>query len=146
MNMNPICIMLVDDNLDDNFFHERAIRQNNPANVVIAKTSALEALDCLKSTDPADMHPDLIFLDINMPAMNGWEFLEAYNLLDKSLKSRAIVVMLTTSANPDDVAKAKTWSCVSEYRTKPLTQFVVKDLIERYFSGPGVRADDVRGR
>ena len=146
MSRRALCVMLVDDNRDDNFFHERAIKQNNPGNIVISETSAVAALDYLKSTNPADTHPDLIFLDINMPAVNGWEFLEAYNRLDKHLQSRAVVVMLTTSANPDDVAKAKTWSCVSEYRIKPLTQLVMKDLIEKYFNGPGDAKDGVQGR
>ena len=132
-----ICILLIDDNSDDNFFHERAIKKNNPAHIVISKTSGSEALAHLRSTNPADKHPDLIFLDINMPAMNGWEFLGIYNGLDENLKSRAIVIMLTTSANPDDVAKAKTWNCVSEYRTKPLSQPVLDDVFERYFKGLG---------
>ena len=58
--------------------------------------------------------------------MNGWEFLEEYNRLDKELQSRAIIIMLTTSQNADDVAKAKTWSFVSDYITKPLTKEKMK--------------------
>src|SRR5687768_7642245 len=93
------CIMLVDDNHDDNFFHERAIKKNNLESIVITKNSGKEALEYLKSkTDP---HSDLIFLDINMPGMNGWEFLKEYNLLDKELQSGAVIIMLTTSDNSD---------------------------------------------
>jgi len=125
--------MLVDDNEHDNFFHERAIENNNPATIVIKKETGVEALDYLKSKKVSDTHPDLIFLDINMPHMNGWEFLDAYKLLDKELQSRAIIIMLTTSGNPDDIEKAKSWSSVAEFITKPLTKEMLKEITDRYF-------------
>ncbi len=146
MNQRAICVMLVDDNRDDNFFHERAIKKNNPATIVVSKNTAREALEYLKSKKEEDTHPDLIFLDINMPGVNGWEFLEEYNRLDKELQSRAVVIMLTTSSNPDDMAKAKVWSCVSEYRIKPLTHDVVKELIAKYFHGNGLEKGAVLAR
>ena len=77
--------------------------------------------------------PDLIFLDINMPGMNGWEFLEEYNKLDKEIQSRVMVIMLTTSDNPDDSMRAKTWGFVSDYITKPLTKERLKDIIDAHF-------------
>jgi CheY-like chemotaxis protein len=126
--------MLVDDNRNDNFFHEREIKKNNQSTIVISKSSGMEALDYLKSTkDSKEMVPDLILLDINMPGMNGWEFLKEYNRLDKDLQSRVIVIMLTTSDNPDDEAKAKKFSFVSEYITKPLTKETMEDIISKYF-------------
>ena len=126
--------MLVDDNPDDNFFHERVIRKSDAANIVIAKQTGMEALDYLKSKkDHNDTHPDLIFLDINMPRMNGWEFLEEYNKLDKRFHSHAIVVMLTTSGNPDDRMKAELLNGVSEFKTKPLTREMLAEILEKYF-------------
>jgi len=65
--------------------------------------------------------------------MNGWEFLREYNLLDEELKSRTIIVMLTTSDNPNDIAKAKKWSVVVEYITKPLTIEMMQEISNRYF-------------
>ncbi len=130
------CIMLVDDNPDDNFFHEREIKKSNLANNVVSKTTAMEGLEYLKSEkdNKTILHPDLIFLDINMPGMNGWEFLQEYSHLDKELQSRAIIIMLTTSENPDDEAKAKTWNFVSDYMTKPLTKEKMKNIIDKHFS------------
>ncbi len=127
--------MLVDDNPDDNFFHEREIKKANLAIIVIAKNSAIEALLYLKARKENNKpHPDLIFLDINMPAMNGWEFLQEYNQLGKELQSLAVIVMLTTSENPDDEAKARSWNFVSDYITKPLTKDIMTDAINKYFN------------
>jgi CheY-like chemotaxis protein len=134
MNKYLRCIMLVDDNQDDNFFHEREIKKNNLATIVIAKKTGLEALEYLKSKkDITHVQPDLIFLDINMPGMNGWEFLKEYNRLDKKLQSQVIIIMLTTSDNPDDETRSKTWNFVSDYITKPLTKEIMKDIIKKYF-------------
>lgn len=134
MNQKLRCIMLVDDNLHDNFFHEREIKKSNLATIVITKTTGLEAIEYLKSkNNNKDNQPDLIFLDINMPGMNGWEFLQEYNQLEKKLQSKVIIIMLTTSDNPDDEAKAKTWSFVSDYITKPLTKKIMEDIIKKHF-------------
>jgi CheY-like chemotaxis protein len=129
------CIMLVDDNHSDNFFHEREIKKQNPATIVISKNSGKEGLDYLKATNNTENTlPELIFLDINMPGMNGWEFLDAYHNLDKDIQSKVIVVMLTTSDNPDDEAKAKNWDFISDYITKPLTKEILEDIISKYFT------------
>jgi CheY-like chemotaxis protein len=97
--------------------------------------SAKEALDYLVSrNENKTPRPDLIFLDINMPGMNGWEFLHEYNKLDKQLQSRAIVIMLTTSENPDDQMKAKGINVVSDFKTKPLTVEMLEEVIDKYFS------------
>jgi CheY-like chemotaxis protein len=126
--------MLIDDNPDDNFFHEREIKKANGGNIVITKESGQEALEYLRSEkDTHDPHPDIIFLDINMPGMTGWEFLQEYDRLGKELQSRALIIMLTTSENPDDEARARAWSFVSDYITKPLTSALMDDIVKKYF-------------
>ncbi|MES2679642.1 MAG: response regulator [Bacteroidota bacterium] len=126
------CIMLIDDDEDDNFFHKREITDNDLADAVIVQDSATKALEYLKTKkNPLS---DLIFLDINMPRMNGWEFLTEYNKLDKELQSKAIIIMLSTSENPSDVAKAKSWDFVADYITKPLTKKLLEGVIDKYFN------------
>ena len=128
------CIMLVDDNKDDNFFHERVIRKNNNADIVIAEQSGMEALQYLKDKNlHKNAHPDLIFLDINMPGMNGWEFLEEYDKLGRELQSKIVVVMLTTSENPDDRIKAEALDLLADFKTKPLTKEILDEVIDKYF-------------
>ena len=125
--------MLVDDNPDDNFFHERVILKSNAANFVIAKQSGQEALEYLKNKHlHIDKHPDLIFTDINMPGMNGWEFLEEYKKLDKSLQGMAIVIMLTTSDNPEDKKRAIASNVSLDFKTKPLTKAMLEEIIDHY--------------
>ena len=127
--------MLIDDNKDDNFFHERAIRQLNVKTLIVTKNSGPEGLAYLKlQNDSEEPHPDLIFLDINMPGMTGWEFLDEYNKLDKKLQGLAIVIMLTTSDNAEDVTRSTTWNFVSDFVTKPLTREKMAVVSEKYFN------------
>lgn len=127
------CIMLIDDNKIDNFFHERVIRKSNAAKEIIAIESGQAALDYIKS-GKEKLQPELIFLDINMPGMDGWEFIEHYKQLDESLQKAMIVVMLTTSENPDDIARAKTEGLLSDFKSKPLTKEMLEDVITCFCS------------
>ena len=127
--------MLVDDNPDDNFFHEREIRKYNPVLIIISKSSGMDALNYLKSRKATkEILPDLIFLDINMPGMNGWDFLHEYNLLDDELQSQVVIIMLTTSDNPDDISRLKNYRFVSDYIIKPLVKDKIIDIINKYFT------------
>jgi CheY-like chemotaxis protein len=135
------CIMLVDDNPDDNFFHERVIRKNHFTDCVIKKESAVDALAYLKDKSMRlENRIDIIFLDINMPGMNGWEFLEEYNKLDKELQQGIVIVMLTTSESLEDKRKALRWNFASDFRTKPLTKEMMEEILEKYFNAAWISA------
>ncbi len=124
--------MLIDDDDDDNFFHKKEIMDNHLAESVIVQDSARKALEYLKfKTEPVS---DLIFLDINMPGMNGWEFLDEYQKLGKEQQSRAMIIMLSTSSNPKDKEKANSWDCVTDYITKPLTKQALETVIKKHFN------------
>ena len=126
--------MLVDNDPDDNFYSDWIIKRGDFANKVIAKESGKEALAYLREKKNSDkLHPDVIFLDINMPGMDGWGFIKEYEQIN-SKQSRSIVILLTTSNDPDEKAKAKTINSISEYRTKPLTKEMMHEIIETYFS------------
>lgn len=67
-----------------------------------------------------------------MPGMDGWEFLDKYNKLDKDIQSGIIVVMLTTSDNPETKARAMSWSSVIDYIAKPLTKEIMEIINNKY--------------
>lgn len=122
--------MLIDDNPHDNFFHSRVIEDCNAAKCIIVKEMAEDALHYLKSLEHnPGIKPDIIFLDINMPGMNGWEFLDEYKKLDKPLQSNMLVMMLTTSNNPEDDELAQKHGIPMGYRTKPLTEEMLKEVL-----------------
>jgi CheY-like chemotaxis protein len=128
------CILLVDDNEADNLFHSRTLRKADACNHVEVASNGQEALDYLqKCGDEAHPRPDLIFLDINMPGMNGFEFLEEYANLDPKLKSKAIVFMLTSSLMPEDSERAMKTGMVSDFLNKPLTIKTVHEILDRAF-------------
>lgn len=127
-------ILLIDDNEADNFLHERVIRKANCAEHIIAKESAIEALAYLQSAENGVFpQPDLIFLDINMPGMNGWEFLEEYDKLDKMQKARIVLVMLTTSLNQRDEEKSKEDTNIDNFMHKPLTNEMLVGVFREHF-------------
>lgn len=122
------CIMLVDDNKLDNFYHERVIRKHEAAQDVIAMPSAEEALHYLKNNNQPK--PQVIFLDINMPGMDGWEFIEEFKKLPQYVRDTMVVIMLTTSQNPDHEAQARVTGILSDFRSKPLTPKMLDEVIE----------------
>lgn len=129
------CILLIDDNEADNFIHELIINESNCTEKVISVQGGQEGLDLLKNNCANNLQqPDLIFLDINMPGMSGWEFLEEYAKLGESQKCKLVLVMLTTSLNPDDENRASKINAIKGYINKPLSRESLKEVLDIHFS------------
>ncbi|MCB0397900.1 MAG: response regulator [Flavobacteriales bacterium] len=127
-------ILLVDDNSFDNFYHQRIIEQSERANQVVERQTAAAALNYLKNLPPdPDQEPDLIFIDLNLPGMNGWEFVEAYRGLEGQLRKTAVLVILTSSNNPADIKRAAAQNTPLHFRTKPLTEEMLDEIVEMYW-------------
>jgi CheY-like chemotaxis protein len=132
------CVLLIDDDEPTNFLNKMIIEETGRVHEVKVVQSARDALEYLVGKNaPKQPTPELIFLDINMPAMDGWEFLERYALLSPEQKASIIVVMLTTSFNPEDEERARRINYISGYKNKPLTSEVMSELIDEYFTSKG---------
>lgn len=127
-------ILLVDDDDATNFIN-RMIIESSGLNVKINICyDGKEALDFLKGNcNPDKNDPGLIFLDINMPYMNGWEFLNEYEKLDDSCKVMKVLAMLTTSINPDDEEKARGYPQISSFMQKPLSKQQLLNIVDENF-------------
>ncbi|MEO5571554.1 MAG: response regulator [Bacteroidia bacterium] len=125
------CILLIDDDYEDNMFHKIIINEMDMCHRIDTVENGIEAITYLKKENQKP--PELIFLDINMPKMNGWEFLEQYKHLDATQKSKIVIMILTTSANPDDIKKAKEIQDLIGFETKPLSKEVLTEILNRHF-------------
>lgn len=123
-------IVLVDDDNSTNYLNKFVIERSSLVNEVITFVSPLEALDYFNNR-PDEEKGSLVLLDINMPIMNGWEFLKQYAIQNKKIEVDK-VVMLTSSIDPGDQLLAKENEFVSDMKSKPLTLRMVKELVNTY--------------
>ncbi|MEI9910383.1 MAG: response regulator [Bacteroidota bacterium] len=131
------CVLVIDDDEPTNFFTRMILEESGCTEHIKIVQSGQEALDYLLKSEAGNNaalypSPDLVFLDINMPAMDGWEFLNEYRKLN--VMSRIIVVMLTTSLFPEDKLKAAAMPEISGFENKPLTAEKVAAVLEKYFT------------
>jgi len=120
-------VMLIDDNEIDNLINQKMIEAASIAEHIYIHTGARSAIEFLRNLEKLDMEtknvmPEVIFLDIDMPLMDGFQFLDEFDKLSEGTKKKCKVVMLTSSINPQDVNKSKRYSYVKKYINKPLSQ------------------------
>ncbi len=129
--------MIIDDDEISGFIYGKIIEKSGVSeNHVKTFLKGQDALDFLsENISNIDDFPDLILLDINMPVMNGWEFLDKYsNDIWPRLNKKIILCMLSSSVNRDDINKANSYAQVDDYLSKPLTKEVLTNFINKHFS------------
>lgn len=127
-------VVLIDDDYATNFFHEIIVSESGLVNNYTFFSSTIDALIYFKNirnNDPSTL-PELVFLDINLPKMTGWEFLDEFKKLD--INPKPVFVMLSTSLNPADDIKANNNPLVLELIDKPLTKEYLNKLKSRVSS------------
>ncbi|TGE22734.1 response regulator [Hymenobacter metallicola] len=130
------CILLVDDDPTTNYLNRKLLERLAVTPQVRIASDGREALQVLAtSCTPPDAPacPTLIFLDVNMPGMNGIEFLKEYQQLPLYQQRAIVIVMLTTSMHPQDVARVEQLGVVAGFIGKPLTAEKVERLLRTQF-------------
>ncbi|MFD0963282.1 response regulator [Pseudofulvibacter geojedonensis] len=120
--MKLLKILLIDDDIMTNFINEKNLRKHFLNNEIKSFISAINALEyIISSFKENNTQKNLIFVDINMPKMDGWEFLDEYKKLPDDLKATNHIYMLSSTCNKNDIEKSKHYSSVKSFFTKPLT-------------------------
>ena len=132
-NTKFFSIMLVDDNEIDNLINQKMIEVSGICEKIFVHSGAKSAIEFLKNLEKLtavskEILPDVIFLDVDMPLMDGFQFLDQFEQLGEDVKSHCKIVMLTSSINPLDVNRAKESSYITKYINKPLTQDTLLSL------------------
>ncbi|GAB3318968.1 response regulator [Hymenobacter humi] len=127
-------ILLVDDDYTSNFLNAKLLQHLDPAVQVLTALNGQEALDVLRThcQPPTPGCPALVFLDINMPVMNGFEFLEAYQHLRGAQPQDVVIVVLTTSVSPRDMARIHDLP-INGFLSKPLTEEKIAQVLADNF-------------
>lgn len=122
-------VMLVDDNDTDNFISKRIIELAGYADRIEVKNSGKSALDYIKENQgQLGNIPDLIFLDINMPVVDGFVFLYEFAKFPETVRNKTKVVILSSSDNKRDIDKIVNNNHVINFITKPLTEVALEDI------------------
>jgi CheY-like chemotaxis protein len=124
-------ILLIDDDPIINMINDKIITRALPSARVSVYTHAGLALDRLRhwaESDPTQL-PDFIFLDINMPEVDGWEFLDGFLALPQTVQQKTFIIMLTSSIDISDIARSRTYKPVRDFLSKPLNSDNLHTLI-----------------
>lgn len=126
-------VMLIDDNEIDNLINQKMIEAADISETIYTHTGAKSAIEFLKNLEKLEsvaneILPEVIFLDIDMPLMDGFQFLDEFERLTAVTKEKCKIIMLTSSINPQDVNKSKNYTYVKKYINKPLSQDNLENL------------------
>lgn len=123
----PVCFktcLLIDDNYIDNFVTRKILEGSNFVEKIVIVRSAAEAIESLRN---GSIRPDVIFLDVRMPMMGGFEFLEEYEKIDID-KDSIKIFMLSSSLDPVDLRKSTDNKYITQFVHKPLTAEALEEL------------------
>lgn len=124
-------IYLIDDDNNVNFLNKTIIRHSDFAERVFEFRNGNDALNQLISSKDTGELPDIIFLDVNMPEMDGWRFMAEYEKLEIE---GPIVIMLTSSIDPKDRARANQLRDLKGFKSKPLSMGAIAELRSEFFA------------
>ena len=123
-------VLIIDDDPVSNFVTKLILKGSNKADVINECFDGQEGIDFIKKhySQPDVENIDFILLDLNMPILDGWQFLEEYNKMD--LHSKAKIYILSSSNYDEDIAKSKEYPIVQDYLVKPLRKDTINEILE----------------
>ena len=120
-------VMLIDDSKIDNFINSKVLELSEKADIIQVYNNPVLALEYLKKTD---IFPDIIFVDIYMPEMSGFDFLDEFSKLSVGKKKEIKVILLSSAYDNLEIEKLRRYSWLSGYVVKPLTYETLNTLVE----------------
>lgn len=134
MNNPNTSVLLIDDDKATNFFNSIMLTKHDFFQDVHAVQSGYDAITYLENTvKNGNTKPDLIFLDINMPGMNGWDFLTHFEKIDKHITKGIKIILLSTSSDPNEVRKSMIDYNVDDFICKPLSISLLDGVVEKHY-------------
>ena len=124
-------VLLVDDSYVDNLINRKMIQSNNFARTVTVIDSPIKALAHIQQCVDEETLPEVIFLDIRMPEMDGFQFLETMNNIPGVQQANLKIYMLSSSLDPEDLKQIAENNLVSKFISKPLTEKILKEIGEK---------------
>lgn len=130
MSENKLNFIVIDDSKLDCFIADKIIQNTGRAESIKVFQQATEALSHINNVPSAGT--TVVFVDIQMPVMNGFEFVESFERLPEALKANYHIYMLSSSINENDIVKVKGYSSVKHFLNKPLTNDTISAVLESF--------------
>lgn len=131
MTQEKLHFIVVDDSKLDCFIAEKIIQNSGRCEKVNTFQQATDALEHIKNL-PLPQTKTIIFVDIQMPVMNGFEFVEAFETLSAEIREPYSIYMLSSSINENDIARVRGYTSVKQFLNKPLTNSSIAMVLEQY--------------
>lgn len=130
MTADKLNFIVIDDSKLDCFIAEKIIRNTGKSDAVQSFIQAADALEYIKNAGIQNgTNKTIVLVDIQMPVMNGFEFVEAFEKFPEDITSQYILYVLSSSINENDLNRARYHASVKDFLNKPLTSQVLTDVI-----------------
>ena len=130
-------LVIIDDNPTDHYIMQRLLHNSQSCAQATYTFDGRLVLDYLQENKDSGTLPDVIFLDLDMPHLTGWEFLEELETFNRGAKKNVQVHIMSSSIRSADIFHSKKYACVNSFMTKPLSRDEINRICEQ--AGPGRR-------